>query len=133
MLSCVQLFCKPMDYSRQAPWSMGFPRHEAGVGCHFLLQGISLTQRSNLCLHRFGFFTTELSEKPRNTAHRINLCWPYKYNVNISIMMNNHKHFTSYWASSSWGACSHFTKRGHYSKILSNSKPGGGDDLSLTL
>ena len=29
---------------------MGFSRQDTGVGCHFLLQGIFLTQESNLCL-----------------------------------------------------------------------------------
>ena len=29
---------------------MGFPGKDTGVGCHFLLQGIFLTQRSNLSL-----------------------------------------------------------------------------------
>ena len=35
-----------MDCS-QAPLSMGFPRQEYWVGCHFLLQGIFSTQGSN--------------------------------------------------------------------------------------
>ena len=47
-------FRDPMD--RQAPLSMRFPRQEywnTGVGCHFLLQRIFLTQGSNLhLLHR---------------------------------------------------------------------------------
>ena len=33
---------------------MGFPGQNAGVGCHFLLQGIFLTQRSNLDLLHCG-------------------------------------------------------------------------------
>ena len=36
--------------ARQTPLSMGFPRKESGVGCHFLLQGIFLTPGSNLYL-----------------------------------------------------------------------------------
>ena len=32
------------------PWD--FPGKNTGAGCHFLLQGIFLTQRSNLCLVR---------------------------------------------------------------------------------
>ena len=52
-LSCVPFFATPWTVSRQAAWSMGFPRHEywsglpfpnTGVGCHFLLQGIFLAQ-----------------------------------------------------------------------------------------
>ena len=39
----------PWTVAHQAPLSMGFPRQESGVGCHFLLQ-IFLTQGSNLHL-----------------------------------------------------------------------------------
>ena len=41
----------------QAPLSMGFSRQDTGVGCHFLLQGIFLTQGLNLpfpCLTAVG-------------------------------------------------------------------------------
>ena len=34
--------CNPPD---SGPWD--FPGKDAGVGCHFLLQGIDLTQESN--------------------------------------------------------------------------------------
>ena len=37
----------PQTVARQAPLSMGFPRQEHWSGCHFLLQGIFLTQGSN--------------------------------------------------------------------------------------
>ena len=47
---CVQLFSTPWTVARQAPLSMGFSRQEYWVGCHALLQGIFLTQESNLCL-----------------------------------------------------------------------------------
>ena len=42
----------PWTVAHQAPLSMGFPRQDyrGGVGCHFLLQGIFPTQRSNLHL-----------------------------------------------------------------------------------
>ena len=49
--SCLTIHC-PMDYSLPGcPWN--FPGKNTGVGCHFLLQGIFLTQGSNphlLCL-----------------------------------------------------------------------------------
>ena len=32
------------------PWN--FPGNNTGMGCHFLLQGLFLTQESNLCLLR---------------------------------------------------------------------------------
>ena len=46
-------FCDPMGSKRvacKAPLSMGFSSKNTEVGCHFLLQGIFLTQGSNLHL-----------------------------------------------------------------------------------
>ena len=40
--------CDLCTAARQAPLSTGFFRQEYGVGCHFLPQGIFLTQGSNL-------------------------------------------------------------------------------------
>ena len=37
----------PWNVACQAPLSMGFSRQNIGVGCSFLLQGISLTQELN--------------------------------------------------------------------------------------
>ena len=37
----------PWNVACQAPLSMGFSSKNTGVGCHFLLQGIFLTQESN--------------------------------------------------------------------------------------
>ena len=47
-----QLFVTPWTVAHvlQAPVSMEFSRQEYSVGCHFLLQGIFLTQGSNLSL-----------------------------------------------------------------------------------
>ena len=42
--------CNPMDC--MAPLSWDFPGKNTGVGCHFLLQGIFLTQGLNLGLLR---------------------------------------------------------------------------------
>ena len=48
--SCLTLVT-PWTAALQVPLSMGFPRQKnTGVGYHFLLQGIFLTQGSNLCL-----------------------------------------------------------------------------------
>ena len=44
--SCPTL-CDRMDCSHQAPLSMRLSRQEYWMGCHFLLQGIFLTQESN--------------------------------------------------------------------------------------
>ena len=50
-LSCVQLFAIPWPVTCTRllrPWDS--PGNNTGVGCHFLLQGIFLTQGSNPCL-----------------------------------------------------------------------------------
>ena len=58
LLSQVQLFCDPMDCSPPilCPWDS--PGKNTGVGCHFLLQRIFLTQGSNPHLLHWpsGFF-----------------------------------------------------------------------------
>ena len=48
--SLVWLFCDPMDCSPPGSSVHDFPGKNTGVGCHFLLQGIFLTQGSNLHL-----------------------------------------------------------------------------------
>ena len=66
LLSCVSLFCEPMVCSPPGSSVHGiFPGKYAGVGCYFLLQGISPTQGSNLrpCIAA-GFFTHEPLGKP---------------------------------------------------------------------
>ena len=40
----------PWTVAHEAPLFTGFSRQEYGVGCHFLLQAIFLTQRLNSCL-----------------------------------------------------------------------------------
>ena len=63
LLSRIQLFATPWNVARQAPLSMGFPRQEYGVHCHFLLQrdlfdpGIQLASPESPALTG-GFFTT---------------------------------------------------------------------------
>ena len=56
--SCLTLGT-PLTVARQAPLSMGFFRQETGVGCHFLLQGIFLTQGLNPHLLRFLHFQVD--------------------------------------------------------------------------
>ena len=50
MLSHVQLFVTPWTVAYQALLSVEFSRKNSGVDCHSLLQGIFLTQESNLHL-----------------------------------------------------------------------------------
>ena len=40
----------PWTVAHKTPLSLEFPRQEYWRGCHFLLQVLFLTQRSNLCL-----------------------------------------------------------------------------------
>jgi len=49
-LSCVQLFETPWTLACKPPWPWDFPGKDTRVACHFLLQGIFLTQESNPCL-----------------------------------------------------------------------------------
>ena len=51
-LSRVQLFATPWTVACQSPPSMEFSRQEYGGGCHFLLQGIFLTQGLNPVSYR---------------------------------------------------------------------------------
>ena len=45
--SRVRLFVTPWIVACQGPLSMGFPSTNTGMGCHFLLEGMFLTQRLN--------------------------------------------------------------------------------------
>ena len=53
-------FGTPWTVARQAPLSTEFSRQDAGVGCHFLLQGIFLTQGSNPGLLHWQSFSLPL-------------------------------------------------------------------------
>ena len=54
LLSCVQLFATPWTVPTRLlhPWNS--PSKNTGVGCHFLLQGIFLTQGLNPGLPHCG-------------------------------------------------------------------------------
>ena len=65
VLSHVQLCATPRTAPCQAPLSMGFSSKVIRVGCHFLLQGIFLIQKSLVSPTLAGrFTTTEPPEKP---------------------------------------------------------------------
>ena len=70
--SCLTL-CDPMSVAHQAPMSMGFSRQEYWVGCHYLLQGIFLTQGSNPgLLHcRQILYCLSYQESPQQNIKRI--------------------------------------------------------------
>ena len=88
-LSHVRLCCNPMDCKPArllCPWD--FPVKNTGVGCHFCLQGIFLTQRLNPSLphrqvdslplshkgHLFSGLACNLRQKASQTKHKTLLC-----------------------------------------------------------
>ena len=60
-LSHIQLFATPWTVAHQTPLAMEFSSKNTRVGCHFLIQGIFLTQGLNPCVYcpADRFFTTE--------------------------------------------------------------------------
>ena len=67
--SCLTL-CDPMDCSQ--PWDL--PGKNTGEGCHFLLQGIILTQGSNqglLCLLQWQAGSLPLAPPDSDCSHEI--------------------------------------------------------------
>ena len=46
-------FVTPWTVAHQAPLSLGFPRQNTGVGCHFVFQGIFPIQGWNVCLLQY--------------------------------------------------------------------------------
>ena len=74
LLSHVQLSAISWTVAGQAPLSVGFPRQEYGVGCHFLLQGIFPTQGLNLDLLLWQADSLPLSHQgdppPFNSSHQ---------------------------------------------------------------
>ena len=75
LLSHVQLFATAWTAACQPPLSVGFSKQEYGVACHALLQGIFLTQGSNLpLLHLLSCWTGSLPlEFPGNPTYDLNL------------------------------------------------------------
>ena len=93
LLQLCPTLCNPVDYivaRLLCPW--GSSSKNTGVGCHAPLQGISLTQESNLCLlhwesgclpHRKPLCITGTSLKPKqfccltNPAYLSVYSWPH--------------------------------------------------------
>ena len=78
VLSRIWLFATPRTVACQATLSMEFSRQETGVGCHFLLQGIFLTQGLNPHLPSAlagGFFTMEPQGKPLGASSAASWRW----------------------------------------------------------
>ena len=74
--SCPTL-CNPMDCSPPrllCPWNS--PGKSTGVGCHFLLQGIFLTQGSNLgLLHCRILYQQSYQGSPQSSIQSLNHVW----------------------------------------------------------
>ena len=79
MLRCVCLFATPWTVAHQAPLFMEFPGKSTVVGHHFLLQGIFLTQGSNLRLLHGKADSLPLSQlRSTRVYHKSSLrrsCW----------------------------------------------------------
>ena len=72
LLNCVQLFAIPSAIAHQVPLSMKFPSKNPGVDCHFLFQGIFLTQGLSpflMCLLPWQ----QITELPGNLIHALQL------------------------------------------------------------
>ena len=73
------LFVTPWTVACQAPLSMEFFSQGYGMDCHFLLQGIFLTQGSDLCcLHLLHWQADSLS-----------LAQPGKHRISNTMLNNN--------------------------------------------
>ena len=66
LISRFQLFCDPHGLQHTCPWL--FPGKNTGVGCHFLLWGIFLTQGSNPCFLHWQVIILPLSHQGRPTV-----------------------------------------------------------------
>ena len=78
VLSRVWLLATPRTAACQATLSVEFSRQETGVGCHFLLQGIFLTQGSKPHLPSAlagGFFTMVPPGKPLGPSSAASWRW----------------------------------------------------------
>ena len=96
--SQVRLFATLWTIAHQAPLSTGFSRQEYGVGCHALLQGIFLTQKSNPSLTSplaGGLFTTatweDLYIHIYNVIHHDNKFKPIARIYSLNILYSNQR------------------------------------------
>ena len=95
MLSRVRLFANPWTVACQAPLSMGFPGKNTAAGCHFLLQGIFLTQGPNphlLCLLHWQADSFPWSHFRSAPCHEAHLKWAY-----WKIQRDDYQFTMTYW------------------------------------
>ena len=96
--SCLTL-CDPMDYSCQAPLSLGFSRQEYWSG-YALLQGIFPTQRLNpqlSCLLHWSVGSLPLAPpgKPKEDEVCVYIIYPYIYYGTLLHIKNEIMSFTT--------------------------------------
>ena len=90
VLSCsvIPVLFDPIDYTTRllCPWHV--PGKNTGVGCHFLLQGIFLTQGLNpFLLHwQVDSFTTRATGKPRRRENCLQLV--YETSITLAPKVN---------------------------------------------
>ena len=96
-LSHVWLFATPWVIVYQAPPSMGFSGKDTGVGCHFLFQGIFLTQGlspSLPCCRQTEALLTGPPGKPINIevhgerATTLNTYQHDMYSITVSVLLS---------------------------------------------
>ena len=102
-LSCVWSFVTPWTIAHQAPLSIDFPAKNTGTGCHFLLQGIFLTQEikpTSPALQADSFITKPLG-KPRVITGVLKSRSRGRRRLDVRVMKCE-KDSTDYWWLWSW-------------------------------
>ena len=98
-LSRVRLFATPWTVACQAPLSWDFLGKDTGVGYHSFLQGIFLTQGSNLCLLHcrqiLYYLSHQVNQKRDEEGLYVHLkssqCSRLQITFNVSWIHNAHK------------------------------------------
>ena len=85
LLSHVRLFVTPRTVAYQAPQSMGFFQARR-LGCHFLLQGIFLTQGSNPGLPHCRQTLYRLSYQGSSAMHAVTYMWSWQAEESIAML-----------------------------------------------
>ena len=85
-----------LEFSRQEYWS-GLPGKNTEVGCHFLLQGIFLTQGLNLCL----LWPMQEHSLPLSHLGSPLFMWPFSY-IRTSVVAQLVKNLPAVWETWVW-------------------------------
>ena len=86
LFSCVQLFVIIWTVAARFLCLWNFPGKNTGVGCHFFLQGMFLTERSNPCLLSLLHWQVDfLPLKPQGKPNILCISFLLKLNSTFSI------------------------------------------------